>query len=180
MTAHFKVSDIGFFSLEDWPVTVCAWRGCCIEVFARAEHSVADCLSTLEAAGITLNKQARNPFASQRLKALASCIKNHAFGGHGKTALDRIAQWECVHENRAFLAHGAIKATNQGIKINHITFDGKTEKETIVKQFSRIEMLEMLAEIENAQRLLHQQLGHIKALAAAAKPKPSSSKKPSP
>lgn len=127
MSAHFDISKISFFGLDDWAVAVCAWRGCCLEVFARAEHSVADCLRALETSGIQLTRDARHAFASTRLKALTACIKSHPFGGHEKTALARIDQWERVYETRAFLAHGKIKATARGITITHITFDGKAE-----------------------------------------------------
>jgi hypothetical protein len=170
MSAHFDINATGFFSLDQWPVTVCAWRGCCIEVFARAEHSVADCLRTLEEAGVLLAKDARHPFAGTRLKALADCIARHDFGGHGKVALKRIAEWERLWETRAFLAHGEVKATARGIAIRHITFDGKAEKCLPPKQISRFDMLALLAEMEAAQKLLHQQLGHIKAMAGTAKP----------
>jgi hypothetical protein len=173
MSAYFKVSEIGFFSLEQWPVTVCAWRGCCIELFARAEHSVADCLRVLEKAGLTLGKEAHSPFASNRLKGLSVCIARHAFGGHGNVAQKRIATWEQVYETRACLAHGKIKATANGITIQHIAFDGKVEKVAPPRHFSRIGMLEILDEIEQSQLMLHQQLGHIKALAAQAKPIPT-------
>ena len=174
MSVHFDVSKISFFGLDDWSVAVCAWRGCCLEVFARAEHSVADCLRALEAAGVPLSGNARHTFAATRLKGLTTCIKSQSFGGHGKTALARIAQWERVYESRAFLAHGEIKATGHGIAIRHITFDGKAEKQLPIKQMSRIEMLEALAEMEEAQRLLHHQLGQIKAM-VAKKPNPGSS-----
>lgn len=166
MSVHFDVSKISFFGLDEWSVAVCAWRGCCIEVFSRAEHSVADCLRTLEKAEVTLGKDARHSFASHRLKALAACIKSQPFGRHGKNALVRIGQWERVYETRAVLAHGEIKASARGVEIKHITFDGKSEKQLPAKQMSRVEMLEALADMETAQRLLHQQLGQIKALAA--------------
>jgi hypothetical protein len=176
MSVHFDVSKISFFGLDDWSVAVCAWRGCCLEVFARAEHSVADCLRALEASGIQLRRDAHHSFASTRLKALSACIKGQRFGGHGKTTLARIDQWERVYETRAFLAHGKIEATPQGITIRHITFDGKAEKQLPVKQMSRIEMLQALAEMEEAQKLLHHQLGQIKALALKnKKPDPRSS-----
>lgn len=170
MSAHFDINATGFFSLDQWPVTVCAWRGCCIEVFARAEHSAADCLRTLEEARVSLGKEARNPFAANRLKALADCIARHDFGGHGKVALKRLAAWERLYETRAFLAHGEVKATPHGITIRHITFDGKAEKRLAPRHISRFEMLALLAEMEDAQKLLHQQLGHIKALARTVKP----------
>lgn len=168
MSLHFNPKEAGVFPLEQWPVTVCAWRGCCIEVFARAEHSVADCLRSLEAVGVKLGKDARHSFAATRLKALAKCVAQHDFGGHGKVAQKRIDAWEKIYETRAFLAHGEIKATANGITIRHIAFDGKTEKQFALKQLSRFEMLQALAEMEAAQKLLHQQLGHIKALAANA------------
>jgi hypothetical protein len=170
MSAHFKVSDIGVLSLEQWPVTVCAWRGCCLEVFARAEHSVADCLRTLEAVGVSLGRDAHHQFAGTRLKALTQCIAQHDFGGHGKVALTRIAEWEAVHEMRAPLAHGQIKATSDGIVIEHITFDGKAETRLPPKRLTKMEMLEALAALEKTQNLLHHQLGQIKAHARKAKP----------
>lgn len=174
MTAHFNVNEIGFFSLEQWPVTVCAWRGCCIEVFARAEHSVADCLRALEKAGIGIGKEAHSPFAATRLKCLSTAIKRHDFGGQGKVALDRIETWERVYEARAFLAHGRIRATGAGITIIPVAFDGKTEAPASPRQINKMDMLKLLAEIEQAQMLLHQQLGQIKALAMKGKPDPGS------
>ena len=170
MSVHFNVKETGFFSLEQWPVTVCAWRGCCIEVFARAEHSVADCLRAVEAAGGALPKAARHSFASSRLKALRTYIENHDFAGHGKAALERISAWEPLYAARAWLAHGEVQATPQGITIRHITFDGTTETRLPLRHVSRIDMLTLLAELESAQKLLHQQLGQIKALAPTAKP----------
>lgn len=176
MSVHFDVNKISFFGLDEWSVAVCAWRGCCIEVFARAEHSTADCLRTLASAGVPLGKDALNPFAGIRLKALRTCIANEGFGGHGKAALKRIAEWERVYETRAYLAHGEIKTTAQGINVSHITFDGKTETRHPTKGFTRFEMLEMLADIEAAQQSLHHQLGQIKALAfKSQKPNPGSS-----
>lgn len=165
MSAQFQISEIEFFSLEQWPVTVCAWRGCCIEVFSRAEHSVADCLRTLENAGIATGKDAHNPFAATRLKALAACIREQNFAKHGDLALMRIAEWEQAYELRALLAHGKMKATAGGISITHITFDGKAEHRAPAKQLTRFDMLAELAAIEAAQKSLHQQLGQIKALA---------------
>lgn len=170
MSVHFDVSKISFFGLDDWSVAVCAWRGCCLEVFARAEHSVADCLRALEKAGIALGKDARHTFGGTRLKALSACIANHDFGGHGKVAQTRISRWEKVHELRAYLAHGTVKASGNGVVIQHATFDGKTEKRLPPRQLSRVEMLTVLAELEQVQTQLHQQLGHIKALAGKAKP----------
>lgn len=180
MSVPFDVSKITFFALDEWSVAVCAWRGCCIEVFSRAEHSVADCLRVLEGAGVQLGKDARSPFASKRLKAMSACVRHHDFGGHGKVALKRIAEWERVYETRAFLAHGEVNATAQGITIRHITFDSKTEKRLPLKPLSRVEMLKALAEMEAAQKLLHQQLGHIKALASSAKPLACTKTKSSP
>lgn len=170
MSVHFDVSKISFFGLDEWSVAVCAWRGCCIEVFSRAEHSVADCLRTLEKAGIAVGKDARHSFGSTRLKALAACIASHDFGGHGKVAQKRIAAWEDVYELRAYLAHGTVKASGNGVVIQHMTYDGKAEKCLPPRQLSRVEMLTALSDLEQAQTLLHQQLGHIKALANSAKP----------
>lgn len=136
-----------------------------MEVFARAEHSVADCLRSLENAGIATGKDAHNPFAATRLKALATCIRGHDFAKHGDLALMRIAEWERVYEVRAFLAHGKITATAGGISISHITFDGNAEHRAPAKQLTRFDMLAELAAIEAAQKSLHQQLGQIKARA---------------
>jgi len=175
MSVHFDVSKISFFGLDDWSVAVCAWRGCCVEVFARAEHSVADCLRTLAGAGLPLEKEALNPFAGNRIKALRACIAAQVFGGHGKVALKRIEEWERIYHARAPLAHAEIKATAHGITVSHITFDGKAETRHPAKTYTRVEMLEILANIEAAQMALHDQLGQIKALAMKMK-----KKKPSP
>lgn len=172
MSAHFDIDKI--FRLDDWSVAVCAWRGRCLEVFARAEHSVADCLRALVEAGIALGRDARNPFASARLKALAGCITPERFGGHGEAALARIAEWERIHEDRAPLAHGVVKANADGLTIRHTSFDGKAETRHPARHLSRIEMLEMLAELEAAQMRLHNQLGQIKAMAAKGGPDPGS------
>ncbi|MCL9982162.1 MAG: hypothetical protein NBV60_03290 [Erythrobacter sp.] len=170
MTAHFNVNEIGFFSLEQWPVTVCAWRGCCIEVFARAEHSVAECLRALGKAGVAVGKDAHSPFAATRLKCLSTAIRRYDFGRHGKVALERIETWERVYEVRASLAHGRIKATRNGIAIIPVALDGKAEGPAPPRQISKLNMLKVLAEIEQAQIGLHQQLGQIKVLAPKALP----------
>lgn len=169
---HFKATDFGVMPLDHWPVTVCAWRGCCIEVFARAEHSVAACLRALEQAGIALGKDAHHPAPAARLKALAACIAQHDFGGHGKVALTRIAAWERIYETRAILAHGTLKAVPDGIVIQLIAFDGKAEKRLPQQQVGQVDMLRLLGQIEAAQIALHHQLGQIKALAAKARPAP--------
>lgn len=175
MSVHFDVSEISFFGLDDWSVAVCAWRGCCIEVFARAEHSIADCLRTLAGAGMPLAKEALNPFAGNRIKALRTCIAEQDFGGHGKLSLKRIENWERIYQARAALAHAEIRATAHGISVSHITFDGKAETRHPPKNYTRLEMLEILANIEAAQQALHQQLGQIKAIALKKKPSPGSS-----
>ena len=176
MSAHFDVSKISFFGLDDWSVAVCAWRGCCIEVFSRAEHSIADCLRTLCSAGVPVGRNALNPFASNRLKALRTTVLQNGFGGHGRAALKRMAEWERAYEIRAYLAHGEVTATPHGISVTHITFDGTTETRLPAKAFTRIEMLTMLADIEASQKALHHQLGQIKAFALKnKKPDPGSS-----
>lgn len=172
MSAHFDVKQIQFFALEQWPVTVCAWRGCCIEVFARAENSVADCLAALGKAGIAIGKDANHQGAMARLRALDDCLARHTFAGHEKTARKRIAEWERICEKRAGLAHGRIKATHDGITIDHRAFGSKSGPVATTKDFSRIAMLEMLAEMEQAQHLLQSHLGQIKAHVAQAKRQP--------
>ena len=82
----------------------------------------------------------------------------------------RLDAWERIYETRAYLAHGQTRARPDGIVIDLLTFDGKTEKRMPPKHISQMNMLKALAEIEQAQRLMHQQLGHIRALAPAAKP----------
>ncbi|MFO6446523.1 hypothetical protein ACLBKU_05195 [Erythrobacter sp. NE805] len=165
MTAHFDPNRVSFFRLDEWSVAVCAWRGCCIEVFSRAEHSVADCLRHLASAGVPLGKDALNPFGGNRLKALRACIEQQDFGVHGRAALRRMKEWERVDELRAHLAHGEVKATADGISVRHIAFDGKTETRHPQKTYTRLAMLHVLADIEAAQKSLHHQLGQIKTLA---------------
>jgi hypothetical protein len=82
----------------------------------------------------------------------------------------RLDAWERIYETRAYLAHGQTRARPDGIVIDLLSFDGKTEKRMPPKHISQMNMLKALAQIEQAQRLMHQQLGHIRALAPAAKP----------
>ena len=96
MSVHFDVSKISFFGLDDWSVAVCAWRGCCLEVFARGEQSVADCIEALEGAGLALNKDAFHPGAATRLRALDECLTQYSFGGHEKATRKRIAKWQAL------------------------------------------------------------------------------------
>lgn len=180
MSAHFQVSEIGFFSLEQWPVTVCAWRGCCIEVFARAEHSVADCLDVLEKAGLGLTKDAHHLGAVARLRALDECLSRYTFAGHEKAARKRIEDWQKHCDSRNFLAHAKLKATQNGIAIEPIKLEIRKDMAPPPKALTRIEMLELLASLERSQQLLHHQLGQIKALAGTAKPKANTKKTPNP
>ena len=123
-----------------------------------------------------MGKDALNPFAGNRLKALRACIESQDFGGHGKAALKRITEWEHIYEARAYLAHGEIKATPNGICVSHIAFDGKFETRHPAKHLTRSEMRELGESIKAAQKLLHDQLGQIKALAIKSqKPDPGSS-----
>ena len=171
MSVHFDVSKISFFGLDEWSVAVCAWRGCCIEVFSRAEHSVADCILTLQGAGLAIHSDAQHQGAVARLRALHDCMEKFSFNGHEKVARRRIANWQRLVQQRNFLAHARIEATKSGIVAHHYRFDGKQRGEPLpAKQLTRVEMLELLAELEDAQRALHGQLGCIKAFAPAAKP----------
>lgn len=179
MSFHFNPEKAGVVSPEQWPVTVCAWRGCCIEVFAQGEHSVADCLNALEIAGIMLPGDARSPAPITRLRGLKACIESHDFGKQGELARQLIDQWENVCKQRASLAHGRIKATADGVIIEHRVFDGKTESPHPPERLSRLDMLISLQEISRAQQLLQQQLRQIEALAAdAASATSRSDKKP--
>jgi len=180
MSAHFDFSKISFFGLDDWSVAVCAWRGCCIEVFSRAEHSVADCLSTLQAVGLSLSSEAHHQGAVARLRALNDCMSHYTFGGHENMARKRIEDWQKLCETRTLLAHGKVKATQAGITIQPVTIPRTKGPVIAPRSFSRVGMLELLAELEQSQVLLHQQLGHIKAFAAIAKPLLVAPKKPNP
>ncbi len=170
MSAHFNVNEIGFISEDLWLVTASAWRGACIEVFARAEYSVADCLNALETAKIPFGKDGRSPSALTRLRALDACIASNSFGQHGELARTRIADWLHIYETRASMAHGRISVTPKGVTIRHRNFNGREEIRATARHLTRIEMFEVMVDMDRKQRLLHQQLGHIKALAPTAKP----------
>lgn len=166
MSARFDVSKISFFGLDDWSVAVCAWRGCCIEVFARAEHSVADCLASLHKANLKLSKDATHQGAVARLRALDQCLTRYTFDGHEMHARKIIAAWQTLCEQRSYLAHAKLKATKAGITINHIDFAKRDV--TVPRTLTRGEMLVLLAELERGCGLLHSHLGQIKARAAQA------------
>ena len=168
MSAHFDAKQFGLLSLDYWPVTVCAWRGCCLEVFARAEHTVAECLDAMQGGGLELSRDAYHPGAAARLRALDDCLTRYTFEGQERTARKRIAQWQTLSESRAYLAHARIVATTNGITIHHMAFDGKARDVLSRKTLTQLEMLALLRELEEAHRLLRSHLGQIRARAALA------------
>lgn len=173
MSAHPYIKAVDLVSVEPCPITMWAWRGCCLEIFARAEHAVADCLAELDNAGIPLTKEATNPFQMQRLKALKNCLSTYSFGGHERLARRLIADWEVLCEDRNWLAHGTIGSTADGIVAHHISFDGKHRKTWTPRFQTRQQMQELLLKIESNQRHLSNQLGQIKKAAPTAKPLPA-------
>ncbi len=115
-----------------------------------------------------LGKDATHQGAVARLRALDECLTSHTFGGHEKVARKHIAVWQRLCEQRAYLAHARLKAHAAGITITPIDFArGDTE---LPKSLTRIEMLDLLEELEQGYRLLHSHLGQIKAHAEQAKP----------
>lgn len=169
MSAHFDTRDIGISLPGDWSVTVCAWRGCCIEVFSRVEHSIADCLAAFDIAGLSLDRDARSPAPANRLRALANSLDTYSFLGHERKAKRLLSDWKSLHETRALLAHGRVVPRSDGIIIHHRTFDGKSEDLKDPVSMSAMEMLALLEELQRVQHSIYNQLGQIKAAATKAK-----------
>lgn len=174
MAAMFHVREIELPSDAPCPIAAWAWRGCCLELFSRGEHAVAECIGALADAGIPLGKNAYNPFAVQRLRALRTCLTTHAFGGHERFALKLLESWEELCEERNWLAHALIEPTGDGIIARHISFDGKVEKQWPPRIRTRLEMRELLLKVESTQIRLLNQLGQIKAAIRQIKPDPGS------
>lgn len=147
----------------DWPITVAAWRGSCLEVFSRAERSVDDIISALEESGRDLGPDAHHVGAAARLRALKTYLETHELRGHEKACVRFLEQWTELCRHRAALAHGEMKAGPQGAKLTFRPHDGKRQLDPVSAHFDQIEMVVLLKQLADMQSRLHGQLGQIKA-----------------
>lgn len=124
-----------------------AWRGRCMNIFARGEKAVTD--SLLTASGGTAVPRL-DPLAGQRLNSLEKLVEAHEATKPQKGALlDAIAAWRLHDEKRPLLSHGVATelmdrhgvwhvqldfiAVQKGVGVpNRATF-GKGEAETFEK-----------------------------------------------
>lgn len=168
MSYQFRHSNQDEALTLSWEATAFAWRGCCLEIFARGEASIDDCLSVLEEQQLPLGSDLHHPGAVSRTRALSVFLETHKFSEHCAAAIKRIADWSTATIDRPCLAHGKMVATAAGVTIRASSHDGKSRTTSPARQFTRFEMLALLVSLDRAQTRLHQQLGQVKAAARTA------------
>ena len=152
--------------MPDWHVTAFAWRGACLDIFSRAEHSIDDCLEVLEGSGGDLGQNAHHHFSAARANALRDFLaERSSFTAHAKPCVEMLDEWCALMQQRVLVAHGRMAVSDIGLTLRYREHRGKKGVTTHEQSFSRLEMLGFLKRISEVQRRLHMQLGQIKAAA---------------
>lgn len=159
---ELPVSD----QVPDWHVTAFAWRGACLDVFSRAEHSIDDCCEVLEVSGCDLGPMAHHNFCAARANALRGFLAERgSFTAHAKPCVEMLDEWCSLMQQRVLVAHGKMSVSDAGLTLRYREHRGKKGVTAHEQSFSRLDMLAFLKRISEVQRRLHMQLGQIKAAA---------------
>ena len=149
----------------DWEITALAWRGTILDLFARAEYSIDECLAQLREAGFDPGPDIHHPGARTRNRALSDLLERDSFTGHAPSCIKKLASWRGLLKQRAMIAHGEMTVTAQGASFRYREHRGKSGAVPHDITLTRMEMLALLARLRADQLRLHQQLGQIKAAA---------------
>lgn len=153
------------FDAQDvnWDITATAWRGAVLEVFARADVAVDECIAALSRAGRDLGAQAHDRDVANRMRALARFLEAQNFSGPSRACIATLAQWCDDLPHRDLLARGAVSLTRDGVQVRLRRFGGDTQPKDMSASYSRLEMLVLLKRLGQSQLLLAQQLSQIMA-----------------
>ncbi len=170
MSFSFAPPRVPPVSSMGWQATAAAWRGCCLEVFSRAEHSIDDCITELEVRGRCVGRDSHHPGAKGRLKALVEYLEREPFSPHCRESIRKLCAWEEKWDDRLWFAHGRMNVAPGQITLSLTTHDGKTRSKRRDRSFDRFAMLAVLTEIDAAEHALRIQLGQIRAAARRSVP----------
>ena len=161
----YQFAPHNLFDAQDvnWDITATAWRGAVLEVFARADVAVDECIAALGQAGGDLGAQAHDRDVANRMRALARFLEAQNFSGPSRACIATLAQWCDDLPRRDLLAQGAVSLTHDGVQVRLRRFEGDAQPKVMSARYSRLEMLALLKRLGQSQLVLAQQLGQIMA-----------------
>ena len=153
------------FDTQDvnWEITATAWRGAVLEVFARADVAVYECIAVLGREAHDLGAAVHDGEAATRMRALARFLEAQNFSGPSRACIATLAQWCDDIPRRRLLADGTMSLTREGVHVRSRQFGGDGQPEEMSARYSRVEMLVLLKRLGQSQILLQQQLAQITA-----------------
>lgn len=132
-----------------------------MEVFARAEVAVDECLLTLEAAGIPPDAEARHPGARMRARSLRNTLDGADPGPHAKAAIRTLDAWMDLQDDRTWIAHGVFRVRRDGLRIEWRDPTGR-RADCPPLYLTRFDMLERLQTFDRHADQLRQMLGRVR------------------
>lgn len=157
--AHFSSAS----GMHDRAIVVCAWRGACLELFARAERAIADTLDMICASGIAGERPKIEAIPLQRSEALAHALAVLApKHSSAKLAVGRFDDFQTLYANRAWLAHGTFRTTAAGFTVRGFRYKSGKRDEYPPVHRTMFDMLALLSELNTAVRLLATALGQVR------------------
>ena len=162
MNAQVQNFETSLLQSPDIALLAFAWRGACLELFARIELDVGETLDAITTRKLALDKEAVHPGAKARYRSLAGALKIHPLGRHAQSTVRRLEEWCELHEDRVWLAHGRFRALTDGLSIELVTYDGKSRNAPDPVVLTRMDMLTKLTKLSACATSLHGQLGQIR------------------
>ena len=140
-----------------------AWRGQCLQLFARAERCVAE---TLECAQELDAKVPLRHLAGQRLKDFSDLAASNGTLKEVAALTNAIDRWRLVEEKRLFLAHGvSLEARDKSgewvVLLDTKVYSAK-QKEQRRWTVTQDEAVQFQAELTDAFKALSSQAGQFR------------------
>lgn len=160
-----SASDPSYPKLHDLAkAEIDAWRGRCLNIFARGEKAVTDCIT---GALVTSPEFRLEPLAGQRLNTLEKLAEKHSGTEAQKVALSKaIIEWRRNDEKRPFFSHGVATELLDRKGLWHLRLDfiaiqkGKSEPRRLT--LSKVEAEELEKSLHAAFKTLSGQLGQFR------------------
>ena len=146
---------------------IAAWRGRCLDLFAKGERSVSQALEVLRACDPSIKIK---HLASQRLNDLVGVTSALTLTGKQRKSLDSaLKAWEAVDARRKLFAHGVATPLLDKQGSWHIRFDFIVFPQAELVQWtaSRAEANEFESDLTTAFKALSTELGQLKKRSAS-------------
>ncbi len=141
-----------------------AWRGRCLNTFARAEKAVTETLTKVREREPKISLE---PLAGQRLSALDKLAGEHSTTCAQKAALiSALSDWRSLDVKRPFFSHGIMTELTCRTGQWHVQLDfiairkGVSEPQRL--NWSKLEALEFEERLHTAFKAMASQLGQLR------------------